>query len=84
MQSRLLRQSVIRGHRLNDATPSLFVVIDAVPHSSRRGQEDAHQKQNVVTAIAISGRYFFLASFKFWSIFFSLLLINLTEVRKLN
>ncbi len=53
ISSRLLRQSVIRGHRRNDATLSLFVVIDAVPHSRRRGQENAHRKNTVVTAIAL-------------------------------
>ena len=47
---RLLRQSVIRGHSRNHASLSLFVVIGAAPHSSRRGRSTAHRKINAVTA----------------------------------
>ncbi len=47
-----LKRVALRGHRRNDATLSLFVVIDAVPHSSRRSQETAHRKKDGVTAIA--------------------------------
>ncbi len=47
---RLLRQPVIRGHRRNDATLSLFVVRGATPQPSRRGQKTAHLEKNAVTA----------------------------------